>query len=211
MQCPRGQCPHSNTGSGVAPCPGGSAHNSTGLKSGAEGQVRKTDTSSSVRLGLAQSHGQLQCVRWLFFAARRESRGSSPKNGHGHSSRDCKRIAEDQVRKTDTNRALSSVRTNTARSSLRKGTGSGPKTPCVNDDATLFFDESKVPVEAVAVSNDDAAGLVPADSEVIGEKLKGCSSLLTPYFGQLGFVTRRQRSGPKNGHKLIGSAWRITA
>lgn len=40
-----------------------------------------------------------------------------------------------------------------------------------NDDAALFFDESKVPVEVIAVANDEAAGLDPADFEVIGEKV----------------------------------------
>lgn len=35
----------------------------------------------------------------------------------------------------------------------------------------LFFDESKVPVEVIAVANDEAAGLDPADFEVIGEKV----------------------------------------
>jgi hypothetical protein len=39
-----------------------------------------------------------------------------------------------------------------------------------NDDAALFFDESKVPVEVIAVANDEAAGLDPEDFEVIGEK-----------------------------------------
>ncbi|EEF22613.1 conserved hypothetical protein, partial [Ricinus communis] len=40
-----------------------------------------------------------------------------------------------------------------------------------NDDAALFFDESEVPVEVIAVSNDEVAGLDPADFEVIGEKV----------------------------------------
>lgn len=40
-----------------------------------------------------------------------------------------------------------------------------------NDDGALFFDESKVPVEVIAVANDEAAGLDPADLEVIGEKV----------------------------------------
>jgi transposase len=40
-----------------------------------------------------------------------------------------------------------------------------------NDDSALFFDESKVPVEVIAVANDEAAGLDPADFEVIGEKV----------------------------------------
>jgi transposase len=39
------------------------------------------------------------------------------------------------------------------------------------DDAALFFDESKVPVEVIAVANDEVAGLDPADFEVIGEKV----------------------------------------
>lgn len=40
-----------------------------------------------------------------------------------------------------------------------------------NNDAALFFDEAKVPVEVIAVANDGAAGLDPADFEVIGEKV----------------------------------------
>lgn len=40
-----------------------------------------------------------------------------------------------------------------------------------NDDAALFFDESKVPVEVIALANEEAAGLDPADFEVIGEKV----------------------------------------
>jgi hypothetical protein len=40
-----------------------------------------------------------------------------------------------------------------------------------NDDAALFFDESKVPVEVIDVANDEAAGQDPADFEVIGEKV----------------------------------------
>jgi hypothetical protein len=40
-----------------------------------------------------------------------------------------------------------------------------------NDDAGLFFDELKVPVEVIAVTNDEATGLDPADFEVIGEKV----------------------------------------
>jgi transposase len=40
-----------------------------------------------------------------------------------------------------------------------------------NDDAAMFFDESKVPVEVTAIANDEAAGLDPADFEVIGEKV----------------------------------------
>jgi len=40
-----------------------------------------------------------------------------------------------------------------------------------NDDAALFFDESKVPVKVIAVANDEAAGLDPVDFEVIGEKV----------------------------------------
>lgn len=40
-----------------------------------------------------------------------------------------------------------------------------------NDDAGLFFDESKVPVEVIDVANDEAAGLDPADFEVIGEQV----------------------------------------
>ncbi len=39
------------------------------------------------------------------------------------------------------------------------------------DDAALFFDESKVPVQVIAVANDETAGLDPADFEVIGEKV----------------------------------------
>lgn len=40
-----------------------------------------------------------------------------------------------------------------------------------NDDAALFFDESKVPVEFIAVANEQASGRYPADFEVIGEKV----------------------------------------
>ena len=40
-----------------------------------------------------------------------------------------------------------------------------------HDDATLFFDESKVPVEVITVANEEATGLDPADFEVIGEKV----------------------------------------
>jgi hypothetical protein len=40
----------------------------------------------------------------------------------------------------------------------------------MTDDAALFFDESKVPVEVIAVANDEAAGPAAADFEVIGEK-----------------------------------------
>nr|WP_229421500.1 transposase domain-containing protein [Telluria antibiotica] len=40
-----------------------------------------------------------------------------------------------------------------------------------NGDAALFVDESKVPVEVIAIANDEAAGLDPADFEVIGEKV----------------------------------------
>ncbi|NML59889.1 IS66 family transposase [Massilia sp. RP-1-19] len=42
------------------------------------------------------------------------------------------------------------------------------------DESTLFFDDSKVPVEVIAVPNPDAAGLDPADFEVIGEKVSHC-------------------------------------
>ncbi|MBC7501388.1 MAG: IS66 family transposase, partial [Herminiimonas sp.] len=40
-----------------------------------------------------------------------------------------------------------------------------------DDESALFFDDSKVPVEVIAVPNQDAAGLDPADYEVIGEKV----------------------------------------
>lgn len=40
-----------------------------------------------------------------------------------------------------------------------------------NDDAALFVDESKVPVEVIVVAKEEAAGLDPADFEVIGEKV----------------------------------------
>jgi transposase len=40
-----------------------------------------------------------------------------------------------------------------------------------NDEAALLSDESKVPVDVIAVVNDEAAGLEPADFEVVGEKL----------------------------------------
>ena len=39
------------------------------------------------------------------------------------------------------------------------------------DESTLFFDETKVPVETIAVPNPDIAGLTPAQYEVIGEKV----------------------------------------
>jgi transposase len=39
------------------------------------------------------------------------------------------------------------------------------------DESTLFFDETKVPVETIAVPNLDIAGLTPAQYEVIGEKV----------------------------------------
>lgn len=39
-----------------------------------------------------------------------------------------------------------------------------------NEDAALFFDASKVPVEVIAIANHEAAGLDPADVEVIGEQ-----------------------------------------
>jgi hypothetical protein len=42
------------------------------------------------------------------------------------------------------------------------------------DESALFFDDSKVPVEVIAVPNPDAAGLDPADFEVIGEKVSHC-------------------------------------
>ena len=38
-----------------------------------------------------------------------------------------------------------------------------------NDDAALFLDESKVPVEVIDVANDEGAGLDRADFEVISE------------------------------------------
>ncbi|MFT5532196.1 MAG: transposase [Burkholderiaceae bacterium] len=37
------------------------------------------------------------------------------------------------------------------------------------DESTLFFDETKMPVETIAVPNPDIAGLTPAQYEVIGE------------------------------------------
>jgi transposase len=39
------------------------------------------------------------------------------------------------------------------------------------DESTLFFDETKVPVETIAVPNPDITGLTPAQYEVIGEKV----------------------------------------
>lgn len=45
-----------------------------------------------------------------------------------------------------------------------------PKTPAA-DEAALFFDESRVPVEVIHVANPDIAGLSPEQYEVIGEKL----------------------------------------
>jgi len=44
-----------------------------------------------------------------------------------------------------------------------------PKQPS-NDEAALFFDESKVPVEVITVVNPDIVGLSPDQYEVIGEK-----------------------------------------
>lgn len=40
-----------------------------------------------------------------------------------------------------------------------------------NDEAALFFAESKVPVEVIAVANEESVGLDPSDFEVIGEKV----------------------------------------
>jgi len=40
-----------------------------------------------------------------------------------------------------------------------------------SDESALFFDESKVPVEVIEVSNPDIAGLDPEDYEIIGEKV----------------------------------------
>lgn len=40
-----------------------------------------------------------------------------------------------------------------------------------SDDAALFFDETKVPVEVIAIANEETAGLDAADFEVIGEKV----------------------------------------
>ena len=40
-----------------------------------------------------------------------------------------------------------------------------------NDEAALFFDEWKVPVEVIAVANEESVGLDPSDFEVIGEKV----------------------------------------
>jgi transposase len=39
------------------------------------------------------------------------------------------------------------------------------------DESTLFLDETKVPVETIAVPNPEIAGLTPAQYEVIGEKV----------------------------------------
>lgn len=39
------------------------------------------------------------------------------------------------------------------------------------DESALFFDDSKVPVEVIAVPNPDVAGVDPFDYEVIGEKV----------------------------------------
>ena len=44
-----------------------------------------------------------------------------------------------------------------------------PKQPA-NDEATLFFDENKVPVEVIHVADPDIAGIPPEQVEVIGEK-----------------------------------------
>jgi transposase len=45
-----------------------------------------------------------------------------------------------------------------------------PKRPA-GDESTLFFDESKVPVEVIAVPNPETDGLDPEDYQVIGEKV----------------------------------------
>lgn len=45
-----------------------------------------------------------------------------------------------------------------------------PKRPA-GDEATLFFDESRVPVEVIHVANPDIAGLPPEQVEIIGEKV----------------------------------------
>ena len=39
------------------------------------------------------------------------------------------------------------------------------------DESTLFFDETKVPVEVIDVPNPETAGLTPDEFEVIGEKI----------------------------------------
>ena len=48
--------------------------------------------------------------------------------------------------------------------------GNGNPIDC-GDDSALFFDDARVPVEVIAVPNQEAAGLDPADYEVIGEKV----------------------------------------
>ena len=45
-----------------------------------------------------------------------------------------------------------------------------PKRP-VENESTLFFDESKVPVEVIEVANTESEGLDPADYAVIGERV----------------------------------------
>ena len=45
------------------------------------------------------------------------------------------------------------------------------KHPANGDESTLFFDESKVPVEVIAVPNAEAQGCDPEDVEEIGEKI----------------------------------------
>jgi len=40
-----------------------------------------------------------------------------------------------------------------------------------SDDSPLFFDESKVPVETIELTNPEIAGLSPDDYDVIGEKV----------------------------------------
>ena len=39
------------------------------------------------------------------------------------------------------------------------------------NDAALFFDEARVPVETITVANPDIEGLTPDQYEVIGEKV----------------------------------------
>jgi transposase len=44
-------------------------------------------------------------------------------------------------------------------------------TPGESDETTLFFDESRVPVEVITVANPEIAGLSPDQYDVIGEKV----------------------------------------
>ena len=52
-----------------------------------------------------------------------------------------------------------------------KGKNNGGSPIDSDDESALFFDDAKVPVEVIDLPNPDAAGLDPADYEVISEKV----------------------------------------